>query len=894
MAGYGGQDIALDAETPTEFAQGTANSNLTAAQAATARVQSQLAQATLPAEVALRNSQSQLAQQTLPADVALRNQAVAAGDIANAQSSLTLSQNQAMDAYAKAMGEIARRHAEEQSSPLATASAQTTPVQPLFDPKIQQVMQSIDPNDPAAAAKFDAGMKAIEGGVPEASQFIGNYSRGALSAWRSQIGSHAIASAAPPSPLAGGAPSSPNSPLGTPGAALASPLAATGAPSSISPITGQVDPILAEFGGRFPKQASEYLAMQGQIKYQQTGDINYLKQYDPEFYDKVTSGIKNMSDAQATSLKTQASVMGQDANGVLSLIATKGVNSPEVRSAYDTAVMRAAAQGWITPRVAQQELSGPVDSARLAMLGVQSQTVTDFMNTSGQTEANQARARAANPTPHFTATSAVDASGAPFVLNEATGALTAAPTGSGSGLSDFVAKVIGNESGGNPTAQNPRSSASGMGQLTDDTWRNVVAANHPEMVGNKTAAQIKADPVLNARVLALKTDPSQAGLQREAVGDLAQTNAVALAQAGVPVTGASLGVAHALGAQGAIKFANTPVDTPLSKILSPAEMTANPTWKNYTVGDFEQLMTARYGAQPIGQSSGTINPGGQLTPDAIDYVAQQYVRTGELPRLGMGAQGTRQRDLIINRAQQIEAETGATGDDAVTRHATIKAASASLGVLQKQEALVQAYEGTAQRNADLVLQLAPQGGGTTGSPVLNRWIQAGRQNIAGDPNVASFNNAIGTLADEYAKVMSGGTGSQGATDSSRTEAYRRLNASSSPAQLESVITTMRQEMGNRISSMEEERGHLEDTIRGRGVPPSGTPVTAPPASVHAASGVPGATQAQTQAVRGFYGSTAPAGTQGSPYVTVNKGQYDRLPVGAWYIDPNGKTYQKRP
>jgi hypothetical protein len=208
------------------------------------------------------------------------------------------------------------------------------------------------------------------------------------------------------------------------------------------------------------------------------------------------------------------------------------------------------------------------------------------------------------------------------------------------------------------------------------------------------------------------------------------------------------------------------------------------------------------------------DPMDSLTPEAIDYVAQQYISTGQLPPLGMGKAAAATRTKIINRAQAIEAETGATGQEAVVRHATVKAATSSLAALTKTTSMVESFENTAKKNADLMLELAPKGGGQTKMPVVNRWLQAGRKHIAGDADVANFDIALGTFADEYAKIVSGATGAQGSTDASRREAYERLSKYATQGQLQGGIATMKREMANRIDSLHEEKAALEATIRG--------------------------------------------------------------------------------
>jgi len=205
-----------------------------------------------------------------------------------------------------------------------------------------------------------------------------------------------------------------------------------------------------------------------------------------------------------------------------------------------------------------------------------------------------------------------------------------------------------------------------------------------------------------------------------------------------------------------------------------------------------------------------------LKDNTIDYVAQQYMLTGQLPAMGMGRAAAANRDRILNRAAEIEQETGATGADAVERHMTVRTATAALTTVSRQRAVIGPAEHTANLNADQVLALAPTGGGPSGAPILNRWIQAGRQSVLGDPDVSRFNLAVGTLADEYAKVVSGGTGAQAATDSARAEAYRRINGAMNLQQLRGVVAQMRVEMQNRMSSLADEEQRQRAVIHGGG------------------------------------------------------------------------------
>jgi hypothetical protein len=359
-------------------------------------------------------------------------------------------------------------------------------------------------------------------------------------------------------------------------------------------------------------------------------------------------------------------------------------------------------------------------------------------------------------------------------------------------------------SSGDPSAKNPRSSATGNGQFINSTWLQTVKSARPDLAKGKSDAQI----------LAMRSDPA---ISREITAANAQINAGALEASGVQANGATVAMAHKLGPGDAIKVSKASPDTPLKTLLSPRVLVANPQLAKLTAGQYYAGLTQKFGSSPIGQSPDNPNA---LTGDALDYVAQQYVSTGQLPPLGNGQIATRNRDAIINRAAQIEKETGSTGYDAVTRHSVLKATGESLAQITKMQGMIAASENTVVANMDIVKNLLPKGAGKTGSPLLNAPIQHLRKDVFGSADVAQFDGAIGTVADEYAKVMSSSTGTGGVTsDSARHEAYSRLSKAATPAQLLGVMSTMKQEMSKRTDALEAQRTAAQETIRNRGVAP---------------------------------------------------------------------------
>ena len=137
------------------------------------------------------------------------------------------------------------------------------------------------------------------------------------------------------------------------------------------------------------------------------------------------------------------------------------------------------------------------------------------------------------------------------------------------------AKIIQIESGGNPNAQNPLSSAGGLAQFTDTTWASVMRA-HPEL--NLTPNG--------------KKDPEQA---KRALVAFRQDNQSYLAKHGVPINDATTYAAHFLGAGGAVQALRNPDGAAMVDVVGPGVIQANPQLRSMTVGDFKQWLSNKMG-----------------------------------------------------------------------------------------------------------------------------------------------------------------------------------------------------------------------------------------------------------------------------------------------------------
>jgi hypothetical protein len=135
----------------------------------------------------------------------------------------------------------------------------------------------------------------------------------------------------------------------------------------------------------------------------------------------------------------------------------------------------------------------------------------------------------------------------------------------------YLAKVRGSESGGNPNAKNPRSSASGLYQFTKGTW---------EGLGYDWK------------------DRFNTNLQNQAMSKLTSSNANYLkSKLGINPSDADLYGAHFLGPAGYSSIYRASSNTPLSNILSSGEISANPFLKGKTAGYLKNWLTNKMGQE---------------------------------------------------------------------------------------------------------------------------------------------------------------------------------------------------------------------------------------------------------------------------------------------------------
>lgn len=161
------------------------------------------------------------------------------------------------------------------------------------------------------------------------------------------------------------------------------------------------------------------------------------------------------------------------------------------------------------------------------------------------------------------------------------------------------------------TGKNPKSSARGAFQFTDDTFVGMFKQMYPDRAKNMDDDQIKA----------LRNTPEGDQLSTAMGPVFTHQNMRKLASAGHAPTAGNTYLAHFLGPQGAIHILSTPAQTPLENVLSQKVIDANPkvmkgkrvgdllTWASNTVGKFMPRSERAFGGRAGFDDGGHVGDG---------------------------------------------------------------------------------------------------------------------------------------------------------------------------------------------------------------------------------------------------------------------------------------------
>jgi hypothetical protein len=182
---------------------------------------------------------------------------------------------------------------------------------------------------------------------------------------------------------------------------------------------------------------------------------------------------------------------------------------------------------------------------------------------------------------------------------------TSQPSADGMSVVD---RIISIESAGRADAQNPRSSAGGLGQFIDSTWLATVKQHGGERVAGMSDADI----------LRMKKDTSPEGIafHREMLEAFTNDNAAALLNSGIEATPGNIYLAHFLGVGGARTVMSAGDGAALRDVMTAKQIQANPFLKDWTVGQLKAWAANKMGsAAPFEvRSGGAATAGGGTQP----------------------------------------------------------------------------------------------------------------------------------------------------------------------------------------------------------------------------------------------------------------------------------------
>jgi hypothetical protein len=137
-------------------------------------------------------------------------------------------------------------------------------------------------------------------------------------------------------------------------------------------------------------------------------------------------------------------------------------------------------------------------------------------------------------------------------------------------LDQFLDRLMIAESGGRPTAKNPRSSALGAYQFITSTWLDVIRRHYPNIAEGKSRTQL----------LALRTDPK---VSRKAAAAYTRDLAAALRSNGLKDTFVNLRLAYLLGPSAGVRVLQADDTQRVAALISRPALRANPFLARLTV-----------------------------------------------------------------------------------------------------------------------------------------------------------------------------------------------------------------------------------------------------------------------------------------------------------------------
>ena len=213
---------------------------------------------------------------------------------------------------------------------------------------------------------------------------------------------------------------------------------------------------------------------------------------------------------------------------------------------------------------------------------------------------------------------------------------------------------------------------------------------------------------------------------------------------------------------------------------------------------------------------GQLPPG--FTQDDIDYYARQQLAGDTTWRTGLGRTkgGTAIIAAVDRRVPTIAKEAGISPEAASTTKEERKSLATALNDRQKYVAAGTQFIANFNQQSQLVDKYL-EAGAAGATPILNRWIQAGRKQVAGDPEVTALDTAIRGLAREHQRIVTGVTSNGQLHVAAQQTADELANIDQTREQIRATMKVMREEAQNALNAGNEEVATLRKKLSQLGV-----------------------------------------------------------------------------
>lgn len=206
---------------------------------------------------------------------------------------------------------------------------------------------------------------------------------------------------------------------------------------------------------------------------------------------------------------------------------------------------------------------------------------------------------------------------------------------------------------------------------------------------------------------------------------------------------------------------------------------------------------------------------GTLSETARNYSADLLDRTGNMPSMGQGKAGTKARKEVIETAADNALKAGRTVGDVVAGQGALKSDKASLTQLTRNYDAVEAFSNTASANGQVLKDLAHKVD-STGIPVFERWLRAGRKAIAGDVDVTNFQAQLKLYGNEIAKIATNPNLTGQLTDQAQREFADILDRGSSAKQIDGLVDLLDGDAKRRKVKLEQQMDAVVGRMRDGG------------------------------------------------------------------------------